>query len=500
MTKTQNIFQAILGQIDRYDMLNAGEDWLLAVSGGPDSMAMLYALDAMRAIQLLDLKSIRVAHLNHRLRGADSDADAEFVRRAAEDMGVEAIIESEDVADYARRNNLSIETAARRCRYDFLSRTAGERRIAKVALAHNFDDQVETILHRILRGTGIRGLAGMPAVRQLDSARNPQAMLIRPMLTLSRRQIEQYLAEQNIASRQDLSNLSDDYTRNRIRLNLLPMLREQFNPQVDRAVWRLGRTAEMMKLLSNEHDADALSQITLDHRENIFILNADRLAAMPRFDQVETVFEVMCELHISQRRIGYRQMTALLELLNEKSATEKSIQWPDGVRITRRGGELIFRTNCQAVGGHNPSCQTCQEITITVPGETMTPEDSPFITAMSDQPIRRFTAELLENRPGLLEQFIREKTSNEEMLDFDKLDLPLCVRTRRPGDRFFPFGASGDKTIGDFFTDRKIPIARRDSVALLADSRNILCVMGLQPSQKSRITQSTRRILKITLF
>jgi tRNA(Ile)-lysidine synthase len=493
----------ILGQIRRYRMASAGESWLLAVSGGADSMAMLHALEAMRKDGLLDVKLFYIGHLNHRLRGADSDADAEFVGEAAGKLGLEAAIESADVAGYAQKYGLSIETAARNIRYEFLAHTARRFQCAKVAMAHNYDDQVETILHRILRGTGIRGLAGMPAVRVLDSTTEPPIHLVRPLLGLARVYIEQYLTDQKIPCRQDRTNFSEDYTRNRVRLALLPLLREQFNPQVDESLWRLGQIAEMFTLLSGERAGATLTDFVVGRGEGSLVLDADRLGTLPRFAQIEIIFSVMQELKISQRPIGFEHIMAAVGLLSEKTGTEKNLQWPGHMRIRRCGGELIFQTHSVSDDDgkwwvKNPPYSMQQEILLAVPGVTEFSEDAGFTDA-AGLPIRRITTEVMENRAGLLEQFIRDKTPNEEMLDFDKIQPPLSLRCRRSGDRFRSLGAPGDKSLGDFFTDHKVPVSVRDRLAILCDPNGILGILRLKIADASKVTSMTERILKLTV-
>ena len=191
-----NFLQKISQQIRDHRMFAPQDRWLLAVSGGCDSMAMLHGLCMLRQTQMPELSNLQVAHLNHQLRGTESDTDAEFVQHQSKSLGLEVTLGSIDVARIAHETNQSLETAARQQRYQFLAETARARSCNKIALAHNADDNVETILHRIIRGTGIRGLAGIPAVRSLTETEeqtvsngNPELLLIRPLLNASRSEI-----------------------------------------------------------------------------------------------------------------------------------------------------------------------------------------------------------------------------------------------------------------------------------------------------------------------
>ena len=196
---------------DPYDMLPDGARVLCAVSGGADSVALLHLLCAMPEI------SVCCAHFNHRLRGAESDRDEAFVKELCAKLGVPCFIGSADVAAYAAEHGLGIEIAARKLRYEFLERTAQAQGCSRIATAHNADDNAETVLMHLLRGSGLRGLCGIPPVR---------GNVVRPLLNVPRSEIEAYLAEHGLSHVEDSSNGSDDYTRNRVRHQLLPLLGE----------------------------------------------------------------------------------------------------------------------------------------------------------------------------------------------------------------------------------------------------------------------------------
>lgn len=221
---------------------------VVAVSGGGDSVALLKAFCELKATLKLDLT---VAHLNHGWRGDESAADAEWVRKLAESLNLPIVLESAEVA--------ASEESARRLRYEFLSRTAAEGCCRFVALGHTADDQTETILHHILRGTGLSGLRGIPQKRTL----NEHATLVRPLLQIPRRHLETWLQSTGQSWRTDQTNSDSDFTRNRIRIELLPLLRKQFNPQIDRVLTTLaeqaGETSQVIRELASSAFRDALA-------------------------------------------------------------------------------------------------------------------------------------------------------------------------------------------------------------------------------------------------
>jgi tRNA(Ile)-lysidine synthase len=251
---------------------------VVAVSGGPDSVALLRALLALRP------GPVTIAHLNHRLRGQDSDADEAFVRDlhaallTAGAAGLELRCEQIDVAAQARQERNNLESVARRLRYDWLARIAREAGAAWVATGHTADDQAETVLHRLLRGTGLKGLCGIPARRQLA----PGVEVVRPLLRVRRAEVLAYLESVAQAYRQDGSNLDLRYTRNRIRHELLPHLAGRYNPAV---VAVLGRLAEQAAEVSRHEEEQAralLARAELPRAGPVLVLDRGRLAEAPR--------------------------------------------------------------------------------------------------------------------------------------------------------------------------------------------------------------------------
>jgi len=504
-----NFLQELLRQIERWQMFVPDEGWLLAVSGGCDSMAMLGGLVMLRESGVLKFSSLHVGHLDHQLRGSESDEDGEFVRRQAQKLGLEATIGSIDIGGVAKEKGQSIELTARRERYRFLCETAHTRGCSKIALAHNADDNVETILHRIIRGTGIRGLAGMPAVRQLSEAGlcagkssgrgQSDLKLVRPLLSLRRGEIEEFLQRHNIEYRFDRSNLSYAHTRNRIRHELLPVIEDKYNPKIREAIGQLGQIAgDFSAILSREGRAD-LEKLTLKQEDDCLVIDAAAFAGRSRIQQAEIVYQAMETLQVPQQRIGFKQITAILALAEGDDQRRNVIQLPYGLKVGRTESELRIYTT--ASEHDSDSTARIDKLPLRIPGVTdlgrgcfrIDPRDQSCRCARSLQ------AEILSGGQELLKTFQLEKTDREEMFDMDQIEFPLLLRRRRQGDKFWPLGAPAQKKLGDFFTDLKTPLETRDRVSLVCYEQGIAWVMGLRIAEGLKVTSATRRILRLTV-
>ena len=458
------------------ELLAAGERCVVAVSGGPDSMALLHALAQLT--QVLGF-SLVVAHVDHGLRPKEAEAEARLVQEAAK--GLELVCECGrvGVAAYAREQGLSLEHAARDLRYGFLTEVAAHHRATKIAVAHTADDQAEEILLRLIRGTGRAGLTGMAGLRD--------GLVIRPLLGIAKEEILGYLAEENIPYCLDSSNLQRIYLRNRIRLDLLPYLQEHFNPNISNS---LRETATILKgeeeLLAGmanqayaqmvEEKPDELAGLTIQLPDFL----SQPLAIRRRI--LETAcWRMGC-------RPSFRQIAQLLSLA-ETGAEGAELHLAHGLRVVKAEGRIRFRypQGRQAVRGNLSEAGT-EEVffarELPGPGEY-------FLEAMGTT----VTLCLLDALPCGW----KEQAPETLFCDADKICFPLMVRPFQAGDRFHPLGASGRKKVGDFFTDRKIPAAQRRQIPLLIDREGIIAVLGVRADQRVAIGPSARRILAVSL-
>jgi tRNA(Ile)-lysidine synthase len=304
---------------------------LLAVSGGADSVAMLRGMLWFRDTMKLNLHA---AHLNHNLRGDKSLKDVAWLQALCKKLEIPLIVGSEDVASIAESRAQGTEEAARQARYAFLEQTAEKQHCSRVAVAHTAGDQAETILHHVLRGTGISGLRGMPRCRSLSNG----IFLVRPMLDICRPDIESYLFQLNQDFRRDETNLDETFTRNRIRNSLLPLLTRDYNLQVSDALRRLGQQATEVQETLEYVAGNLLMQAVEDKNETTCRLNCDLLSDQPRHLIRECFTLLWRELQWPRQRMGFAEWDHLAGLvLNGGTLT-----FPGNIQARRRGKLLVL--------------------------------------------------------------------------------------------------------------------------------------------------------------
>lgn len=305
---------------------------LLAVSGGADSVAMLRGCIELRDQYRLELHA---AHLNHGLRAEASKADADWLAGLCRQWNVPCSLETRDVREFGRQRGLGIEEAARQARYLFLEETARRQGCPSVAVAHTADDQAETILHHIVRGTGMAGLRGMRSVRALSD----DLFLTRPMLDIGRRQVEEYLTQIGQDYRHDKSNSDETLTRNRIRRQLLPLLERDFNPRVRETLRRLGRQAAEIDAMLETLTASVLQAAVAEKTKQVSRLRCDVLMKHPRHLIRECLKRLWRELDWPEQRMGFDEWERLADLV----CGDGTAILPGNIEARRRGTLLVLR-------------------------------------------------------------------------------------------------------------------------------------------------------------
>lgn len=454
-----------------------------AVSGGADSVAMLHLLCAAREQAGWSLR-VHVAHLNHRLRGQASDEDAAFVEQLARDLGLPCTVESADAAQRAEADGVSIEQAGRDCRFEFYERTCLRQGVKAVALAHHADDNAETVLHRIVRGTGLRGLGGIRRVRPIREGSDIR--VIRPLLGFRRAEIEEYLQARGASFRQDVTNESASYTRNRIRHEVLPMLREQFNPQVVDAVVRLADQARGLDAYLTETGERMVESLIVEDNDRELVLHASSLARKPRVIQTQLIRQAILRMGIGEGELTYGHFNAVADLAGGHEGS-KSLDLPGGLRVSRRYGRLVF----ERASGEPILSTSHGEVRVAMNGATVLPRHGLEITVDAMDADASTIAAHIHRLSG------RSATSYEEWLNAEQVHPPLIARSRRPGDRFFPLGMSGMKKLSDFFIDEKIEARARDRAVVLCDQLGPIWIVPFRIDQRVRLTQLTRRVLRL---
>lgn len=441
---------------------------LVAVSGGADSVALLHALHRMAEPCSL---SLHVAHLDHMLRGSQGERDSRFVEKLASSLGLPFTAERRDVREYAKAHKISsAEDAARRVRHRFLDDVADEVGAHVIALGHTADDQAETVLLQLVRGTGLAGLRGMLPFRD---------RIIRPLLTLRRRDIESFLDHLGADFVVDESNLDLALVRNRIRREILPLLEEHFNPRV---VENICRTARLVGSVDQWVDVtvEALLQDSVtDRDEEGLRLRVQSLSLVPQFLRLSVIRRAVAEIMGKPSRLTSKHLLSLDDLLSPNT-TRGEVSLPEGLRAERRG-EVLALTRGKREGPTED-----WEVALDVPGSLQVPG--------SDIEIR---FDILERSATHPDQ--PATPPHEAYLDLDTITRPLVVRNRRKGDRFHPLGAPGSRKLKDFFIDQKVPRELRDRVPLLVDQEGIICVLGFVIGERCRTRHETRRLLHIVM-
>ncbi len=455
------LLQWVLAYARRQELFAPRDRVLVAVSGGPDSVALLHLLYRLKNELDLDLA---VGHFDHGLRGQESEEDARFVADLARSLALPFHLGQGEVRSLARAAKISLQMAGRRLRLDFLQETCRTHSYHKLALGHTADDQVELFFLRLLRGAGGEGLKGMwPAT---------QAGLVRPLLAVGKAVLLTWLARESLPYRQDSSNLSRGYLRNRIRLDLLPELRRHYNPRLTEAVWRTQALLEEGERLLAAATAQAWAAVGEEKAPDFFSLDLPRLFILDPGLQ-KRLLRATVGKFLYDQEITSTQVESLLDLARgKKSGGLISL---GEARVARAGSELhIFR--------RLPA----------PPGRAATLLASPSDRVDSPEGWRW----QLTSRPHD-PQTPPPPAPHTAWLDADRLSFPLEVRYFRPGDRFWPLGAPGPKKLQDFLVDRKIPRWLRPYLPLITSAGRIVWVVGLRVAEPVKLTPSSRTVLQI---
>lgn len=467
--------------IEEGQLLRPGQAVVVGVSGGPDSMALLRGLHMLSTSGALPL-TLHVAHLNHRLRGAASEGDAAFVAEQAREVGLQAVVEAEDIRTQAGGGRGSVEEVARNRRYAFFGRVCVKTGSQTVAIAHHADDNAETILHRIARGTGIRGLGGMAPKRPLEQG--SELTLVRPLLGFRRAELASFLAENDIPFRQDESNVAGEYTRARIRQRVLPVLAAEVNPQVAEALLRLSEQARSLDAFLRERASQTLATLIVNRTDREITLNARALGKKSRIVQTEVIRQALLGLRAGEQDVSFTHLSSVAAMA-ERATGGKEVHLPGGV-VARKEYDRLTLLNTAAQSQEVPR-EPAGDVVVCVPGVTTLAVRRIEISAACEPfDFAAFT------------QWRKCRSPYEEWLDFDAVHLPLVVRSRREGDRFWPLGAPGTKKLSDFFIERRVRPADRDGVAVLCDHLGPVWVVPYRIDERVKVTRSTRRVLKLS--
>ncbi len=439
-------------------LFRPGGALVVGLSGGADSIALLDILSRLQGYNL----HLIATHLNHCLRGAESDADQEFCRLLAGQYAIPFEVRRIDIKKMAEDQRLNLEDAGRRARIAFFDEIRAKYGAAAVALAHHADDQAETLLMRLLRGSGMTGLSGM-------AYRNDRGY-IRPLLDITRVEIEQYLRSYGIEWREDASNSDTVYLRNRIRHQLLPLL-EEYNPAI-----RAGLAATASIIRGDEVLLRELTEQTFAAscriRDNSVEGSVVQLRALNPALRRRVLRYAFSRSAGSLERVTQRHIDALFEMI-DSSRPNSRLAFPHGVTVLREYDRLVW------VKGDDSSLESGFEMHISEPGCYQLPGG-----ASIEVEVARSTT--------------FKASSDAVYVDLNKFPFPWLVRTFRSGDRMQPFGMKGRKKVKDIFIDHKIPQSERRSIPLLYCGNDLVWVAGVCASELSRVCEDTYAVVKAT--
>ena len=463
---SESLEQRVLHFIQEHHLVLSQHLLLAAVSGGPDSVCLLHIL-----VKLQEKLGIRlhVAHLNHQLRGAEAEADAQYVSDLAHHLGVPATIEQRDVRAYQAQQHVSLEEAAREVRYTFLAQVAKSVGASQVAVGHTVDDHIETILMHLIRGTGTKGLRGLKPCSRWQSAGN-SLTIIRPLLQVSREETADYCRHHQLMPRVDVSNLSLSPLRNRIRHQLLPLVRS-YNPGVAEALLRTGRIASD-DLAFIDKEMSRIWDEVAQKQENTIILDKEKFLELPSALKRHLLRTSIERLLGDVRDIETRHIEQIMDALTKSAG--KRLNLPGGLIFSVGYNQYLIGSDLAAL---SPFPVLDAEFPLKLPGETRLPG-------------WRIEATII-----VPEAMKDDASGYKAYLDLNKAGDKMVVRSRQPGDRFQPLGMSQPKKLGEFMIDAKIPHTWRQRIPIVCSPAHILWVVGWRIDDRVRVTPGTEQIL-----
>lgn len=445
--------------IDRYALIVRGDSVLVALSGGPDSVALLNVLKRFQAEMKLELRAV---YINHQIRPDQVANEERFCGDLCQTLGVPLEIVSENIPELASRLGKGLEETGRDFRYRTFERLAEEHSHQRIALGHHYDDRAETVLFRLIRGSGMTGLTGIPVRR---------GRIIRPLYDVRRDEILSYLRDQSLEFVVDESNDDNGFKRNFIRNELLPTIRENISPGVD------GALVSLSEIVTEENAY--LDRIASNHFK--------KLVARSPGGKIELDLDKFNSYDKWLRRRLLRRCLTELSVGAEPPAKDVV----DGLdRFCLEGGKAI-----SLAGQIQARMSRLGRLVLIPPGELeFSLEMSCGVRCRLDRPDLLFKCSVKSGGKTRPEKLAR---SRRIRIDADKVLLPLRVRSIDPGDRFSPLGMKGSKKVGDYLTDKKIEPVFRDEIPVVCDNKGIIWLVGLEIADRVEVTKSTKEVLEI---
>lgn len=516
----------IFHTIEQYHMIEPGMRVLAGVSGGADSVCLLYVLKEYQKRIPFEL---RVVHVEHGLRGEESLEDAAFVEEMCRGLGISCQIVQAGVRQLAQEENLSLEEAGRAERYRIFEEIREAQGAQRIAVAHNQNDQAETVLWNLARGSGLRGLGGIRPVRD---------EIIRPLLFTSREHIEELLREAGLSWRTDRTNLEQDYTRNKVRLSLLPRMQQELNSKAPEHIAQAAGRLQQVQAF--------LDRMTQQAAWECIRCKEDVVLTLPVFEAQDPLIQkellrLALEKAGGLKDVGSVHLEALENLAEMDCGKELSL--PGRIRAVRENQVIRFtkqQRNGEARRQRQTGDEPCEardmrhrEYVLPVPGECRVPEagslpgehrapgeesrlgecsvpgnggapeerallEKASLSGKYQAPIWRIRTEILDNSPELMEEILEEKKCTK-WISYDTIKSDILLRHRRAGDYLVVNAQGGRKKLKDYFIDLKLQRGQRDQIWLLAEEAHVLWIPGYRISEAAKVQRETKKVLKIQL-
>lgn len=457
------MYKKVMSYIKDNNLIKSGDKVLVALSGGPDSVCLLNILYNLKAELNIE---IGAAHLNHLLRDKDAFEDEEYVKTLCKSLDIPCFVKRVDINKYSKDKKMSSEMAGRDARYNFFDDIVKDQGYTKIATAHNANDQAETILFRLMRGSGIEGLCGIKVRRD---------KIIRPILCLSRKEVEEYIEINNLKPRIDKTNFEKIYNRNKIRLDMIPYIKENFNEDI---IQTLNRMSVLLQKDNEfiENSARSFYEKYCIEQSDYFIIKKEL------FDNKEAVVTRVIRYaltNFSKTHYDF-EMKHIYEICNlAKNNSGKAIDLPNKIYAENIYGDIYIK---ERININNIDVK--QEIVVNkneINGKKIffNDENIEFSVLKND-------SNLDLNQNNFIKYF-----------DFDKINDSISLRKRKNGDKIIPLGMKGSKKIKDLFIDMKVPKEERDCIPLLCFDENISWIVGIRVSEEYKITNKTKNILRV---
>ena len=442
-------------------LIQEKDNILVALSGGPDSVFLFHILRLLKDTLSFNLYA---SHINHMYRGEDANHDEMFASKLCDKYGIKLFVKRKNATEYAKELKLTEEEAGRKLRYDFFNENLREIGGGKIAVAHNLNDQSETVLQRIIRGSGVDGLAAMSF---------KSGNIIRPILNIEKKDILNYLNINNYEYCKDYTNELPIYGRNKIRLNLIPYLEENFNPNIQNTLFRMSRVMEKDRLIVEKYTNILYNNALIENKANNIILDAKYLKNLDENEAGRVIRKAISEIKGSLVNIENKHIDYAIRLLNNQS-TGKMINLTDEIVISLSYENMIITKSIEKVEEFEYNINVGNKFYIREVGKTIV--------------LRIVNAH----------DYIKKE--NEFFVDYDKINGTIKVRNRRNSDFMIPFGMDGKKKIKDIFIDCKVPLDSRSKRLILEDDNKIFWLEKYRISDECRVTKDTQKILTINIM